>query len=68
MLNSIPIRYGKVLICGASAADTSEFADERRVSVITHYISTEVLKPQEVAIAVKTVISSNDDEVDFLVC
>ena len=64
---SIPLRYGKVLFCGASAAGKSNFLkllmEEDFQSL---HISTEVLKPQQVTVAMKAVISeSDDDKVEF---
>ena len=63
---SIPVRYGKVLFCGAAAASKSNFLKLlMKEDFQKLHISTEVLKPQQVTIAVKAVISSNDDEVEF---
>ena len=63
---SIPIRYGKVLFCGAAAAGKSNFLNLlMKEDFQPLHISTEVLKPQQVTIAVKAVITSNDDEVEF---
>ena len=63
---TVPIRYGKVLFCGAAAAGKSNF-----LNLLTKeefqplHISTEVLKPHQITIAVKAVISSNNNEVEF---
>ena len=64
---SVPIRYGKVLFCGAAAAGKSNFLSLLiKEDFQPLHISTEVLKPQQVTIAMKAVISSNDDdEVEF---
>ena len=63
---SVPICYGKVLFCGAAAAGKSNFLNLlMKEDFQPLHISTEVLKPQQVTIAVKAVISSNDDEVEF---
>ena len=63
---SVPIRYGKVLFCGAAAAGKSNFLNLlMKEDFQKLHISTEVLKPQQVTIAMKAVISSNDDEVEF---
>ena len=63
---SVPIRYGKVLFCGAAAAGKSNFLNLLMKEEFQQlHISTEVLKPQQVTIAMKAVISSNDDEVEF---
>ena len=64
--HSVPIRYGKVLFCGAAAAGKSNFLKLLMKEVFQPlHISTEVLKPQQVTIAMKALISSNDDEVEF---
>ena len=63
---SVPVRYGKVLFCGAAAAGKSNFLKLlMKEDFQKLHISTEVLKPQQVTIAVKAVTSSNDDEVEF---
>ena len=65
---SVPIRYGKVLFCGAAAAGKSNFLSLLiKEDFQPLHISTEVLKPQQVTIAMKAVIYSNDDddEVEF---
>ena len=63
---SVPIRYGKVLFCGAAAAGKSNFLNLlMKEEFQPLHISTEVLKPQQVTIAMKAVISSNEDEVEF---
>ena len=67
--HTVPMRYGKVLFCGAAAAGKSNFLNllmkEKFQSL---HISTEVLKPQQVTIATKALImgSSNDDEMEFI--
>ena len=63
---SVPMRYGKVLFCGAAAAGKSNFLNLlMKQDFQSLHISTEVLKPQQVTIAMKAVISSSDDEVKF---
>ena len=63
---SIPIRYGKVLFCGAAAAGKSSFLHLLMKEDFQElHISTEVLKPQQVTIAMKAVISSREGEVEF---
>ena len=60
---SVPIRYGKVLFCGAAAAGKSNFLSLLiKEDFQPLHISTEVLKPQQVTIAMKAVISNNDDD------
>ena len=67
--HTVPMRYGKVLFCGAAAAGKSNFLNllmkEKFQSL---HISTEVLKPQQVTIATKALImgSNNDDEMEFI--
>ena len=61
---SVRIRYGKVLFCGAAAAGKSNFLSLlMKEDFQSLHISTEVLKPQQVAM--KAVISSSGDEVEF---
>ena len=63
---SVPVRYGKVLFCGAAAAGKSNLLNLLMKEEFQQlHISTEVLKPQQVTIAMKAVISSNNDEVEF---
>ena len=63
---SIPICFGKVLFCGAAAAGKSNFLNLlMKADFQSLHISTEVLKPQQVTIAMKAVMSSSDDEVEF---
>ena len=63
---SVPICYGKVLFCGAAAAGKSNFLNLLMKEEFQQlHISTEVLKPQQVTIAMKAVISRSDDEVEF---
>ena len=64
--HSVPIRYGKVLFCGAAAAGKSNFLNLlMKEDFQPLHISTEVLKPQQVTIALKVLMNSNDDEVEF---
>ena len=63
---SVPIRYGKVLFCGAAAAGKSNFLHLLMKEDFQElHISTEVLKPQQVTIAMKAVIYSSEGEVEF---
>ena len=63
---SIPVRYGKVLFCGASAAGKSNFLNLLMEDDFqSMHKSTEVLKPHQVTVAMKALISSNKDEVEF---
>ena len=64
---SVPIRYGKVLFCGAAAAGKSNFLNLlMKEDFQPLHISTEVLKPQQVTIAVKAVVSTKlNDEIEF---
>ena len=63
---SVPIRYGKVLFCGAAAAGKSNFLNLlMKQDFQSLHISTEVLKPQQVTLAMKAVMSSSDGEVEF---
>ena len=63
---SVPIRYGKVLFCGAAAAEKSNFLHLLMKEDFQElHISTEVLKPQQVTIAMKAVMSSSEGEVEF---
>ena len=64
---SVPIRYGKVLFCGAAAAGKSNFLNLlMKEDFQPLYISTEMLKPQQVTIAVKAVVSTKlNDEIEF---
>ena len=65
---TIPMRYGKVLFCGAAAAGKSNFLNLlMKENFQSLHISTEVLKPQQVAIATKALImgSNNDGEMEF---
>ena len=65
--HSVPIRYGKVLFCGAAAAGKSNFLNLlMKEDFQPLHISTEVLKPQQVTIAVKAVASTKlNDEIEF---
>ena len=63
---SILVRYGKVLFCGASAAGKSNFLNllmENNFESL--HKSTEVLKPYQVTVAMKALISSHKGEVEF---
>ena len=64
---SVPLRYGKVLFCGATAAGKSNFLNllmEEDFQPL--HISTEVVKSHQIKIATKANISSSDDnEVKF---
>ena len=63
---SIPVRYGKVLFCGASAAGKSNFLNllmENDFELL--HKSTEVLKPHQVTVATKALVSSHKGEVEF---
>ena len=63
---SVPIRYGKVLFCGAAAAGKSNFLHLLMKEDFQElHISTEVLKPQQVTVAMKAVMSRNEVEVEF---
>ena len=63
---SVPVRYGKVLFCGASAAGKSNFSSLLlKEDFQSMHISTEVLKPTQVTVAMKALVSSNNGEVEF---
>ena len=63
---SVRIRYGKVLFCGAAAAGKSNFLNLlMKEGFQSLHISTEVLKPQQVTIAMKALISISDYVVEF---
>ena len=63
---SVRIRYGKVLFCGAAAAGKSNFLHLLMKEDFQElHISTEVLKPQQVTVAMKAVMSRNEGEVEF---
>jgi len=64
---TIPVRYGKVLFCGVAAAGKSNFLNLLMENDFQpKHISTVMLKPQQVTIATKVQVSSNDDiEVEF---
>ena len=64
---SVRIRYGKVLFCGAAAAGKTNFLNLlMNENFQPLHISTEVLKPQQVTIAMKAMVFCNDDdEVQF---
>ena len=63
----LKVRYGKVLVCGASAAGKTNFLNLLMGEdfQLTH-ISTELAKPQQVAIvAMKVQCSKNDNKIMF---
>ena len=63
---SIPVRYGKVLFCGASAAGKSNFLNLlMEEDFQSMHKSTEVLKSHQVTVAMKALMFSNKDEVEF---
>ena len=63
---AVPMRYGKVLFCGAAAAGKSNFLHLLMKEDFQElHISTEVLRLQQVTIAMKAVISSSEGEVEF---
>ena len=63
---SVPMQYGKVLFCGAAAAGKSNFLNLlMEEDFQSLHISTEVLKPQQVTIAMKAMMLSNDGEIEF---
>ena len=63
---TIKVRYGKVLFCGAGAAGKTNFLNllMKKNFEIKHK-STELAKPQQVSIAIKALISSNENEIQF---
>ena len=64
--HAILVRYGKVLFCGASAAGKTNFLNLlMEEDFQSKYISTEVLKPHQVTVAMKALESSSKDEVKF---
>ena len=63
---SLKVRYGKVLICGASAAGKTNFFNLLMEDYFQpDHISTKVAEPQQVTIAVKAQLSKNDDKIEF---
>ena len=63
---SISVRYGKVLFCGAGAAGKSNFLNLlMEEDFQSSHISTEVAKPQQITVAMKALICSDEDEVKF---
>ena len=63
---SVPIRFGKVLFCGAAAAGKTNFLNLlMKEGFQSLHISTEVLKPQQVTMAIKAITSISDNEVEF---
>ena len=62
---SIPVRYGKVLFCGAAAAGKTNFLNLLMEEYFQNsHISTILLEPQQ-ALATKAQSSSNEGEVKF---
>ena len=62
---SIPVRYGKVVFCGAAAAGKTNFFNLLMEEYFQQsHISTILLEPQQ-AIAMKAQSSSNEGEVKF---
>ena len=60
---SVPLRYGKVLFCGATAAGKSNFLNllmEEDFQPL--HISTGVIKSHQISIAIKAIVSSDDDD------
>ena len=63
---SIPVRYGKVMLCGAAASGKTNFLNLlMKEDFQPLHISTEVLKPQQVAIPTKVTVLISDGEVEF---
>ena len=63
---SVPLRYGKVLFCGATAAGKSNFLNllmEEKFQPL--HVSTGVIKSHQITIAMKAIISSDDDKTEF---
>ena len=64
---TIKVRYGKVLICGASAAGKTNFLNLlMREDFQKEHIITEVAKPQQVSIAMKAQVSKNDNNKEIV--
>ena len=64
---TIKVRYGKVLICGASAAGKTNFLNLlMREDFQKEHIITEVAKPQQVSIATKAQVSKNDNNKEIV--
>ena len=62
----LQLRYGKVLICGASAAGKTNFFNLlMKDDFQPNHVSTKVAEPQQVTIAMKTQLSKNDDKIEF---
>ena len=62
---SIPVRYGKVLFCGAAAAGKTNFFNLLMEEYFQQsHVSTILLEPQQ-AVAMKAQSSSNEGEVKF---
>ena len=63
---SIKVRYGKVLFCGAGAAGKTNFLKLlMEDNFEKKHLSTEILKPQQVSIDIKALVSSNDKKIEF---
>ena len=63
---SLKVRYGKVLICGASAAGKTNFFNLLMEDKFQpNHISTKVAEPQQVTIAMKTQLSKSNDKIEF---
>ena len=63
---AIKIRYGKILICGANGAGKTNFLNlltEKKFN--PKHISTEVAKPHQASMVVKTQVVMHKDEVTF---
>ena len=63
---TIKVRHGKVLFCGAGAAGKTNFLNllmEKDFEI--KHKSTELAKPQQVTIAIKALISSNKNKIEF---
>ena len=62
----IKVRYGKVLFCGAGAAGKTNFLNLlMKKDFEQKHKSTELVKPQQVTIAMKALVSSNHNEIAF---
>ena len=63
---TIKVRYGKVLFCGAGAAGKTNFLNLlMKKDFEQKHKSTELAKPQQVSVAIKALISSNENEIQF---
>ena len=64
---SVPLRCGKVLFCGASAAGKTNFMNLLiETDFESSYVSTGVLEPHQITIATKAIVSSDDDKIKFM--